>query len=185
MKWPFVWERDHTLSLRSARTPFILTLILGSSDCAAQQSASRPIPSCRVGRISDGDSLRCQDGRRVRLIGVDSPEAAQQPFGARSQAALQRLVPAGTKVRLEADVAQTDRYGRQLAYVWVGTTFVNEAMVRDGWAVLYTIPPNVKYARRLELAQKEARARGAGLWAERGFECAPIDFRRNRCVSPP
>jgi micrococcal nuclease len=86
---------------------------------------------------------------------------------------------------LEADVAPTDRYGRQLAYVWVGTTFVNEAMVRDGWAVLYTVPPNVKYAPRLERAQKEARARGAGLWVERGFECPPSDFRRDRCVSPP
>lgn len=86
---------------------------------------------------------------------------------------------------MEADVAQTDRYGRQLAYVWVGTTFVNEAMVRDGWAVLYTVPPNVKYAPRLELAQKEARARRAGLWSQQGFHCLPSDFRRKLCVSQP
>ena len=36
-----------------------------------------------------------------------------------------------------------------LAYVWAGSTLVNESMVRDGWAVLYTVPPNVKYADRL------------------------------------
>jgi micrococcal nuclease len=78
-----------------------------------------------------------------------------------------------------------DRYGRMLAYVWTGATLVNEVMVRDGWAVLYTVPPNVKYAERLAQAQKEARAARAGLWSGRGFDCLPIDFRQRRCVIPP
>jgi micrococcal nuclease len=58
-------------------------------------------------------------------------------------------------------------------------------MVRDGWAVLYTVPPNVKYEERLRRAQNEARARGAGLWLDRGFDCLPVDFRRGECLSPP
>jgi micrococcal nuclease len=91
------------------------------------------------------------------------------------------MLPFGMAVRLERDVAPTDQYGRLLAYVWVGSTLVNEAMVRQGWAVLYTVPPNVKYADRLGRAQKEARARGAGLWAQRGFDCLPREFRRRRC----
>ena len=82
-------------------------------------------------------------------------------------------------------MAPTDRYGRVLAYVWAGSTLVNEAMVRGGWAMLYTVPPNVKYAERLRQAQNEARARRTGLWAERGFECQPQDFRRGKCVSSP
>ncbi len=61
-----------------------------------------------------------------------------------------------------ADVTPNDRYGRVLAYVWIDSTLVNEAMVKNGWAVLYTVPPNIKYANRLERAQKEARARALG-----------------------
>lgn len=150
--------------------------------CAASQ---QPVADCVVRRISDGDSLRCQAGQRVRLIGIDSPEREQHPFGAQAQEALLRLIPPGTPVRLERDVAPTDQYGRVLAYVWAGSILVNEALVQQGWAVLYTVSPNVKYADRLARAQKEARARGAGLWAGRGFTCLPSDFRRGKCVNSP
>jgi micrococcal nuclease len=146
----------------------------------AQQEAG-----CVVSRVADGDTFYCRDARKVRLIGIDSPERRQRPFGDHARDALRRMLPEGTAVRLQRDVMLTDRYGRLLAYVWVGPTFVNEAMVRDGWAVLYTVPPNVKYAERFSRAQKEARARGAGLWSQRGFECLPGDFRRRICVSPP
>jgi micrococcal nuclease len=150
--------------------------------CAASQ---QPIADCVIRHVSDGDSFRCQDGQRVRLIGIDSPEQQQHPFGRQAQQALIQLIPTGTTVRLERDVAPADHYGRALAYAWVGTTLVNEAMVQGGWAVLYTVPPNVKYAGRLGEAQNEARVRGAGLWAKSGFACRPADFRRGKCVSSP
>ena len=84
---------------------------------------------------------------------------------------------------MRRDVQASDRYGRVLAFVWTGATLVNEAMVREGWAVLYTVPPDVKYAERLRRAQKEARARRAGLWGSGGFDCLPRDYRRNRCLT--
>jgi micrococcal nuclease len=173
------------MPIRFAASWLALVLAVKPLACAARQQETRPPASCIVGRVADGDTFRCLDGRRVRLIGIDSPEAQQQPYGTRARNALLELLPAGAAVRLESDVAPTDRYGRMLAYAWVGPTLVNEAMVRDGWAVLYTVPPNVKYAERLTRAQNEARARGAGLWSQRGFECLPSDFRRSRCVSPP
>jgi micrococcal nuclease len=58
---------------------------------------------------------------------------------------------------------------------------INERLVREGWAMLYTLPPNVKYAGRLERAQKEARAARAGLWDSGGFECSPVAWRRREC----
>jgi len=140
---------------------------------------------CAVRLVVDGDTFHCGDGRKVRLIGIDSPERRQRPFGKNAQQALLRMLPTGSPVLLEHDVTLTDRYGRLLAYVWVGPTLVNEAMVRDGWAVLYTVPPNVKYAERFRRAQHEARTRAAGLWAQNGFACLPKDFRKRTCLSSP
>jgi micrococcal nuclease len=160
----------------------VLILTFSVLACAASQQAPA---TCVVQRVSDGDSLRCQDGQRVRLIGIDSPERQQHPFGGQAREALLRLAPPGVVLRLESDVAPTDQYGRVLAYVWVGSTLINEALVREGWAVQYTVPPNVKYADRLGRAQKEARAGGAGLWAGRGFTCLPSEYRRGNCVSSP
>ena len=172
--------------LRSSSAPgLILALLLVPSGCLAQHGEAETYSTCAVSRVSDGDSFRCADGRRVRLIGIDSPESQQLPFGPRSRDALLQLIPVGARVRLEPDAARTDRYRRELAYVWSGATLVNEAMLRDGWAVIYTVPPNVKYADRLARAQKEARAEGAGLWNQQGFACIPSEFRRNRCVSLP
>jgi micrococcal nuclease len=138
-----------------------------------------------VSHIVDGDTFYCQDGPKVRLIGIDSPERQQHPFGDQARRALLQLIPPGTSVGLQRDVTPNDRYGRVLAYVWVDSTLINEAMVKNGWAVLYTVPPNIKYANRLERAQKEARARRSGLWSGSGFECLPEDFRRGRCLSSP
>lgn len=138
-----------------------------------------------VQRVVDGDTFHCRDGRKVRLIGIDSPERHQRPYGEQARQALVRLAPPGSGVRLEPDVAPTDRYGRLLAYGWTGATLINEAMVQGGWAVLYTVAPNVKYADRLARAQKEARAKSTGLWSARGFDCLPADFRRRRCLSSP
>jgi len=153
--------------------------------CAGLQGDPVLASHCTVAVVVDGDTFRCRDRRRVRLTGIDSPEHDQRPFGGQARDALARLVPTGTPVRLELDVSPRDQYGRLLAYVWSGGQMVNERMVHDGWAVLYTVPPNVKYAGRLRAAQNQARAAGAGLWSKRGFECLPTDYRRRRCVSSP
>lgn len=138
---------------------------------------------CVVDRVADGDSFRCDDDTRVRLIGIDAPELDQGPIGREARAALRRLMPAGDTVWLEQDVVGTDQYGRILAYVWLtgGDTLVNERMLDDGWAVLYTVPPNVKYADLLRKAANEARTNGTGLWQGGGFDCLPSEHRRGSC----
>lgn len=140
-----------------------------------------PAEPCTVTRIVDGDTFYCDDTLKVRLIGIDAPERGQGEPGAAAAAALRRLMPRGAVVRLERDVTLTDRYGRRLAYVWRGDTLVNEAMVRGGWAILYTVPPNVKYVDRLERAQRAARHARAGLWNTWRFVCPPASWRRRRC----
>jgi micrococcal nuclease len=165
------------------RITLALLAALALPSCgSARPSTASDEPPCVVGRISDGDSFHCADQRRVRLIGIDTPELGQGEPGRQAQEALRRLLPKGTTIRLERDVSPRDQYRRELAYVWVDSTLVNERMVRDGWALLYTVPPNVKYVERLERAQKEARAARAGLWMTGGFACSPSAWRKRECA---
>ena len=57
-----------------------------------------------------------------------------------------------------------DRYGRLLAYVWLGDTMVNAELVRRGYAQVMTVPPNVRYQDLFLKLQREARDAGRGLW---------------------
>lgn len=124
-----------------------------------------------VTSITDGDTLRAGD-ERVRLIGIDTPEVSGdvECFGREATAALDRLVPPGTDVRLVSDVAPVDRYGRTLAYVYRldDGIFVNLAMARDGYAVPLTVPPDVAHSQDLAQAAADARDAGRGLWSACG-----------------
>ncbi len=71
----------------------------------------------------------------------------------------------GKTVRLEFDVEQRDRYGRLLAYVYLEDgTFVNAWLVENGYAMVITVPPNVKYQELFLKLQREARETRRGLW---------------------
>jgi hypothetical protein len=72
----------------------------------------------------------------------------------------------GQVVRLELDVQERDRYGRLLAYVYVGDTMVNAELVARGYAQVMTIPPNVKHQEEFLKLQRKARALQLGLWKD-------------------
>ena len=72
----------------------------------------------------------------------------------------------GQTIQLEKDVSNTDRYGRDLLYVWIGGQLFNERLVRDGFAMLATYPPDLKFVDRIREAQQEAYYAGRGLWGE-------------------
>jgi micrococcal nuclease len=156
----------------------ILCLVLMVSACSLRAQARS---SCVVSRIVDGDTFYCEDGTKVRPIGFDAPERAQGDAADSATATLRRWVAPGDTVALERDVSLTDRYGRRLAWVWRGDTLVNERMVASGWALLYTVPPDVRHVEALQAAERAARAQRAGLWGMEGFDCPPSDYRRHRC----
>ena len=124
-----------------------------------------------VVRVVDGDTIHIKLGERVekvRYIGVNTPESrhptrGEEP-GGREAAAMNRHLVAGQRVRLELDVRSRDRYGRLLAYVWVGDLMVNAELVRLGYAQVMTVPPNVKHQELFVKLQREARDAGRGLW---------------------
>jgi micrococcal nuclease len=136
---------------------------------------------CVVERVSDGDSITC-GGERVRLLSIDAPELDQEPFGRAAQAFLQAVLPVGARARLELDVERRDQHGRLLAYVFRGDgQMVNRMMARQGFALAYVLPPNLRHVRAIRAAADSARAGRFGLWAIDAFECAPADHRAGRC----
>ncbi len=124
-----------------------------------------------VVRVVDGDTIHVRIGARVekvRYIGVNTPEVhhptkGEEP-GGREAAEVNRRLVEGQAVRLELDVQERDRYGRLLAYVWIGDLMINAELVRLGYAQVMTIPPNVRYQEVFLKLQREAREAGRGLW---------------------
>ncbi len=139
----------------------------------------------KVIAVHDGDTVTIRTNDReekVRLIGIDAPELAQKPWGQRAKAHLEEILSASDRtVSLECDIEKQDRYGRRLAYLKTeGGEMVNQRMLRDGYAVLFTIPPNVRYVEALRKAQAEARQGGLGIWGEKGLKETPKDYRERK-----
>jgi len=116
-------------------------------------------------RVIDGDTIVIEGDEHVRYIGMDTPEMRPiEAFGEAATEANRELVE-GKSVRLVLDVERRDRYGRLLAYVYAGDTFVNAELVRRGLAQIATYPPNVRHERQFLRLQREAREAGRGLWS--------------------
>lgn len=138
--------------------------------------------ACSLAEVIDGDSIRCADGREVRLLSIDAPELVQRPWGWRARDALLELAPVGTTLSVEYDLERRDDFGRDLAYLYVEDgTMLNRRMVASGHAVAFVIPPNRRHAAEIRQAEEDARAASAGLWAEGAFACLPADFRNGAC----
>jgi micrococcal nuclease len=128
----------------------------------------------KVTRVIDGDTFVAEDAQKntfkVRLIGIDAPESrntGRKPvgyFGREAKIYLTKLIQ-GRNVRLEYDVTRFDRYRRVLAYAYLPDgTFINAHLVRNGFATVLTIPPNVRHADLFVRLQNEARLNRRGLW---------------------
>jgi len=128
----------------------------------------------RVVEVVDGDTVGVMhDGRaeRIRLHGIDAPEK-RQAYGRRAQDFLGEMI---FKQTVRVVVRSKDRYGRQVADLYLGKKHVNHEMVRAGMAWWFR-----RYAQgdqTLRLLEESAREAGLGLWAD-PEATAPWNFRR-------
>lgn len=134
-----------------------------------ETAASPSIRTALITRVIDGDTVVLESGERVRYIGIDTPELRGAPevvaLG-RAAAEHNRQLVEGKTARLVPDTRRRDRHGRLLAYVYIDTLFVNARMIADGYALAYTVPPDVKHAEWFRALEREARERRRGLWGE-------------------
>jgi len=123
-------------------------------------------------KVTDGDTIHVRyhgEDERVRLIGVNTPEVSW--YGGRSECfgeqagryAQGRLT--GHSVELAFDVELRDRYGRLLAYVYLGPELFNLTLVQQGYARADPIPPDTRMAATFAQAEADAKQLGRGLWS--------------------
>ena len=129
----------------------------------------------KVSKITDGDTFyvmtKNSEKFKIRLIGIDAPESynvgkkfRKEYFGKEAKVFVTNLLK-NKKVKLTFDVQKTDRYGRILAYIYLENgVFLNQYLVENGFAVVATFPPNVKYVEVFTKAEKLARKKEVGLW---------------------
>ncbi len=126
-----------------------------------------------VTKVIDGDTIELSSGESVRYIGIDTPELREnigsqwfykpRPYAEEAKE-FNRILVEGKRVRLEFDVQKRDKYNRLLAYIYIDRKMANLEMVKKGYAMIYTYPPNVKYVGEFVGAQQYARENKKGLW---------------------
>ena len=150
----------------------IAALLCGGALALADATTAASTARVELGTVSsvtDGDTLRLGDGRRVRLLQIDAPELGSgECYSRAARTALLALAPVGSRVTLESDprLDRVDRYGRILRYVKRDSVNVNLALVQRGAAAPYFYGgERGKYAARLLTAAKTAKAAKRGLWS--------------------
>ncbi|WP_434611318.1 thermonuclease family protein [Pseudomonas sp. R1-7] len=141
--------------------------------CGAQASCPLPgqLPEATVQRVVDGDTLYLEDGRRVRMIGLNSPELgkrgrADEPFAVAARQRLEALVAASAgRVKVSPGRDDRDDYGRTLAHVYdrQGRN-LEEQLIAEGLGFLVAVAPNVDLVECQQAAERQARQGRLGIW---------------------
>ena len=116
-----------------------------------------------VTSVIDGDTVELADGRRVRYLGIDTPESGE--YYAEEATARNKDLVEGKTVELQRGKRDQDEYGRLLRYVYVDGIFVNAELVAEGYATAYIFNPDDRYSQILVQLEQYAKMRERGLWA--------------------
>ena len=138
-------------------------MVVGGGGCTVFREPA--ITNADVARVVDGDTVVLRDGRRLRYIGIDTPEIGDnvELYGPQATEYNDKLVE-GRRVVLERDTSNKDRFGRLLRYVYVDGILVNAELVREGYAVARVYSPDTIYAQCFAALQQEAMEAQRGMW---------------------
>jgi len=143
----------------------------GMPETATSEADEPSIPSAAteatIEFVVDGDTVFLDDGRKVRLLGIDTPEVGDnlECYGDEATALLRQLLPEGTPVWVLPDIDPLDQFGRSLLFIYTdAATNVNLELVRQGAAEVVQYEPNFLQQDALRAAERQAQSVGAGRW---------------------
>ncbi len=178
---------------RRAGVRVLAGLLLISCAHAQIPTETQGAPSCTVERgearavaqVRDGETLRLDDGRMLRLIGALAPRAGDVgaspgswPPENDARSALAALVE-GRTITLWYEATRADRYGQVLAQATVGTgadaVWLQGALVSRGLARAYGRPGMDACTEALVRLERQARDDGSGLWSNAAYRVRKAD----------
>ncbi len=153
----------------------LLAALFASSAYALNCPPQHIDESARVNYVYDGDTLQLEDGRKIRMLGIDSPETftrqgSLQPdikvAGEKAKAALQQQLNASrNKISLAFGPQRFDRYGRTLAHVFLPDgSNLQAGLIAQGYAIAFTTPPNDRMSPCYRELEAQAMQANRGIW---------------------
>ncbi|WP_163833267.1 thermonuclease family protein [Spartinivicinus ruber] len=132
----------------------------------------------KVISISDGDTLTLlttsREQVKIRLAEIDTPEKAQ-PYGQKAKQALSNMV---FQKNVKAEIQTKDKYGRSIAHIYLGETWINAELVKQGAAWVYD---HYSDSKELKQYESEAKAEKRGIWTlPTAQQVPPWEWRRNK-----
>jgi micrococcal nuclease len=173
-----------------------LALFHGSSSAKSASwvswAATVPIDTTKLYQVSqvvDGDTIKAYiDGHNItiRLLGINTPETVKpnwpvECYGPEASTEMKSLLTGkNVLLALNPDYERIDKYGRLLAYVRLGDMFVNEYLVKQGYAREYTFNEKnpYQYQQQFKSDEAEAKATGKGLWGK----CESVDSNNQKTL---
>ena len=159
----------------------LLTVLLGGvsqpgqtqvADCSADNISER----VHIAYVYDGDTVKIDDGRRLRFIGINTPELghneeAAQPLAQTARTDLKNLLNKhNNTLLLQHGKQKLDRYGRLLAHAFLENgENIAAYLLREGLATTFVIPPNDWGVRCYQQIENTARNAKRGLWTLPGY----------------
>lgn len=151
---------------------FLACIIPASAQAETACAASQLDEIARVSYVHDGDTIRLEDGRKVRLIGINAPELARdnmpdQAFAREARDTLKAAISShGDRVGLVYGADRHDRYKRTLAHLFTADGDNLQAqLLLQGMAAAIVHPPNTAYSECYARQEKSARCAGTGIWS--------------------
>ena len=153
--------------IRQTFTFLLLLFVAGTPN-----AYSAPEGYFYVRSVFDGDTVLLNNGKKVRLLGINTPEinyknGKAEPFAYQAKSRLERLVDR-KPVRLEYDKRKTDKFGRELAHLYTKDgLWLNKVLVSEGLAHVYSFHENTKHVETLLAEEAKAQLAKKGLWSHK------------------
>jgi len=169
----------------------LLLVLSAFNACAVNNCPPQHIDeSARVNYVYDGDTLQLEDGRKIRMLGIDTPEvfsrqreipADIKAAGEKARADLQQqLNMAQHKVSLAFGPQRFDRYSRTLAHVFLADgTNLQARLIAQGDAIAFTTPPNDRMSSCYRQLEAKAMQAEKGIWQLPRYQLTQVSQLNN------